>query len=188
MIHLVLRYRRRVRLTIYPGRSLRQPAWSVLFLCILSMNCFGQASRATPAEKAQDAGVKNATEVEYQHLDIRPCLRQGEYVVDDENALQAIIELDRSSQAGYCKKFNDNPPTIDFSKHTLIGARVVTDFCQHFKVKIVRDDAGKRYRHIVIANKPPRCRGIGLESLWVVIPKLPPDYRVTFESQVEPGR
>jgi hypothetical protein len=175
-----------VQLTIYQGRSSAQPAWAVLFLCILSITCFGQASRVGPAEKVQDIGAKNAAEVEYQRLDINPCVGRGGHVVDDENALQALVERDRSKAGGYCKNFGNNPPKIDFLKHTLIGARAVTDFCQHFKVKIIRDDASKRYRHILIANKRPRCRGIGLASVWVLIPKLPADYEVTFENQIEP--
>lgn len=179
-----------IHLVPQPGnelhRSSAQPAWAVFFLSILSISCFGQASRVEPAQKLQDMGAKNAAEVEYQRLDINPCVERGGHVVDDENALQALIDRDRSKGRGYCKPFGNNPPKIDFLKHTLIGARAVTDLCQHFKVKIIRDDASKRYRHILIANKPPRCRGIGLASVWVLIPKLPPDYEVTFENQIEP--
>jgi hypothetical protein len=179
MIHLVPRSSNELH------RSAAQPAWAVLFLCILSISCFGQASRVGPAEKVQDMGANNAAQFEYERLDIDPCVGQGGHVVDDENALQVLIEQDRSKARGYCKPFGNNPPKIDFLKHTLIGARAVTDLCQHFKVKIIRDDASKRYRHILIANKPPRCRGIGLASVWVLIPKLPVGYEVTFENQVE---
>ena len=63
-----------------------------------------------------------------------------------------------------------------------------TDLCVTLKLKIIRDDAERRYRHIIIADKPLRCRGIGSVGFWVLIPKKPRGYEVTFEDQIDPRR
>jgi hypothetical protein len=183
MIHLVAAYRDRVSPMSYQSRSSMRPAWSVFFLCVLSISCFGQPSLARPAQEARDTVAKN-TEVEYQRLDLRHtgwgCLRGKQRVVGDENALQALIDT--------CKDFDLKLPEIDFSKHTLIAMGAATDLCQKLELKIIRDDAEKRYRHIIIADRPFRCRGVGYVPFWVLVPKLPPGYRVTFEREIEPGR
>src|SRR5687768_2509493 len=134
MIHLLTPGRNRVRLMIYPGHSAGRPAWSVLFLCVLSISCFGPASRARSAEKVQDTGAKNATKVKYQRLKIfKPyhCLRK-QHVVDDENALRALV--------ADCKDSDIKLPKIDFSKHTMIVMSAETDWCQRLELKIIRDD------------------------------------------------
>lgn len=180
MISLVPPSRDPVSFMTDHSRSPGKPAWSVLFLCVLSISCFGQLPRARPAEKVQDAGVQNATEVEYQRLDVRPyqCSRNKQHIVGDENALQTLI--------GDCKNSDLKLPKIDFSKHTLIAMFAETDGCQKLKLKIIRDDVGQRYRHIVTANRPPRCRAIVHLPFWVLIPKLPTGYEVTFERHIEP--
>jgi hypothetical protein len=180
MIQLVPRYRNRVRLIIYQSCSWRQPAWSVLFLCILSINSFGQVSRAGPAEKAQDTAAKNTSEVEYQRLDVRPyyCSLGKHHVIDDKKTLQELIRN--------CQSRDIKLPKINFSKHTLIAMYAPTDLCVRLKLKIIRDDAEKRYHHIITANKPLRCRGIGSVGFWVLIPKMPRGYEVIFERQIEP--
>src|SRR5258708_38435527 len=108
--------------------SWRQPAWSVLFLCILSISCFGQASRARPAEKVQDSGAQNATEVEYQRLNLGPnyCSTGKRHVIENENALQALV--------ADCGESDITLPKIDFSKHTLIAMFAMTDLCQNLEL------------------------------------------------------
>ncbi len=183
MIHLVAAYRDRVGPMIYQSRPSMRPAWSVFFLCVLSISCFGQPSLARPAQGARDTGAKE-TEVEYQRLDLRHigwgCLRGKQRVVEGEGALRALV--------GECKDFDLKLPEIDFSKHTLIAMGAVTDLCQKLELKIIRDDAEKRYRHVIIADRPFRCRGIGYVPFWVLIPKLPAGYEVTFERRTKPGR
>ncbi len=170
-----------MRLMAYQRHSWRQPAWSVLFLCILFISCFGQSPRARPPEKVQDTGAEKATEVEYQRLDIRPnfCSKGKRHIIENENALQALVSD--------CGESDINLPKIDFSKHTLIAMFARTDLCQKLELKIIRDDAGKRYRHIVTADRPTMCRGMGYVPFWVLVWKLPPGYEVTFE-QIEPRR
>lgn len=72
---------------------------------------------------------------------------------------------------------------IDFSKHTLISYRVGGDCFMTVTTDVFRDDEAKTYT-VQINNYWGRCRAGGRFEGWLVIEKIPTDYKIDFKENL----
>jgi hypothetical protein len=102
------------------------------------------------------------------------------FVFDDHEALKAAFY--RSDE--YNKVCRKEAGRIDFAKYTLLGVDIRNAQCHEFLLehKVVKDDAAQLYRfQITHPHHYSPCAGITTHGLWILVPKLPPGYRATFE-------
>ncbi len=66
---------------------------------------------------------------------------------------------------------------VDFSKHTLINYQVGGDCFMRVKQKVFRNEKTKTY-NVQVKNYWGRCRAGSLYQGWIVINKIPEDYKV----------
>lgn len=73
-------------------------------------------------------------------------------------------------------------PEIDFDRETLIGVWIHLGNCAagyRYSIRICRDDSAHAYRYALKTWENP-CRGTSSRIAWVLVPKLPEGYSVTF--------
>jgi uncharacterized protein YqkB len=68
---------------------------------------------------------------------------------------------------------------VDSNKQTLIGYRVLGDCFVHARAEVFRNDETKIYR-VNIRKKSGGCRAGGIFQGWIVVEKLPADYKTEF--------
>lgn len=149
----------------------RLTVFALFILCIVAANAPAQ----TPAAKQTEL----ETRVIALNYCVKPNFQNLKYVFND------LAELS-SSLANYengrdCREIIKE---IDFSKYTLLGVDIYNPECQKFPLthKVIRDEAFKLYRFQV--THPPvmmPCAGIYHHELWVLAPKMPKGYPVSFE-------
>lgn len=73
-------------------------------------------------------------------------------------------------------------PEIDFSQKTFLGRSAGGGGCHvDFKKHVFRDDEDKTIQYVVSVIESGGCdKGFGSGN-WITIPKIPPEYRVTFD-------
>jgi hypothetical protein len=104
-----------------------------------------------------------------------------ESVIRDDETFQKAIGDNARYDA--CRK---NLEKIDFSKHSLLGMYITSDYCDRphgLEYKTLRDDAKKLYT-LQVSYTDPRgslCRRIGHYDLWVLVPKMPDGYKAAFD-------
>lgn len=96
------------------------------------------------------------------------CL-MGEGGIFDEARLKPLLE--RKECAEEMKNLE-----VDFAKHTLIGYRAGGDCHMRLMTKVFRSDTEKKYL-LVINNIYGGCRAGGSRSGWIVLDKIPDDYK-----------
>lgn len=93
---------------------------------------------------------------------------------------QKFKEISEDKNCSHLKSVN-----IDFTKQTLIGFRVNGDCFVRGDAKVFRDDEAKTYK-IRVQKIWGGCRAAGTYTGWVVIDKIPADYKVEFsESRID---
>lgn len=133
-----------------------------------------QAPDLIEENRQQPAPDAEAAAVDARCLRVKPM--HGVEIIDDERTLAGRLAETRE----WCR---DEPPSIDFTTHTLIGVSVRSGSCpagKRFRHRLVRDDAGKRYLVSLEWQGNP-CRGLGVYDLWLSAPKLPEGYKVEYE-------
>lgn len=68
---------------------------------------------------------------------------------------------------------------VDFEKQTLIGYYILGDCFMRSRAEVFRNDAAKTFR-VNIIKKSGRCRAGGRFQGWIVIEKIPENYKVEF--------
>ena len=87
-------------------------------------------------------------------------------------------ELD-TLRRGICK---DAPLEIDFAKNSILGMKAETGGCgADFDKKILRDNIAKEIRYSIKVAPYGNCLMIVKKNNWVLIDKIPSDFKVIFE-------
>ncbi len=89
-----------------------------------------------------------------------------------------------ASDSAYQQTFTDgicNLPTIDFNTYTLLGARA-SGQCE---IKVLREvtsvEARREYAYKITVKSCGLCKKLAYTDNWVLVPKLPNGWAVTFE-------
>ncbi len=145
-------------------------------------------SSAPPAA----ADGSKTTSLETLEIDLKGCARvrniSYQTVIRDDETLQ---KANGSGGGGdICRKILEK---IDFSKHTLLGIYITSDYCNRphgLEYKTIRDDTKKLYTLQVSYTDPQGslCRRIGHYDLWVLVPKMPDGYDAAFNLQKIPPK
>jgi len=105
-------------------------------------------------------------------LCIPPNLPQTEYIIDNDTVYQQL--LSNSVCSGYTL------PAIDFAQYTLLG-KFATGQCKvEFHRQVTKDDAAKTYNFTIYVCDRGICKKEAISMNWVIVPKLPQGYTVTF--------
>ena len=153
-----------------------------------------------PAETHAQIGVRGSSGsrtstsaeqeiVETRPVDIKGCIknsRSGQFVIKDAESFQNAIRVDGTRE--WCLK---NLESIDFTKHSLLGIELVTHYCGRppgLAHQLIRDTATKKYLFDISYHTPPAvCRRMGHWDVWVVVPKIPDEYEVSFKVRKIPS-
>lgn len=135
-------------------------AVAVLILCA-ACPVSAQASDETMVPVLQKVGSR------YSH-----CYRMENAVYDEEKFKKLIADKDCSLPAERLK--------VDFKQHTLIGFDIGGDCFIRATAAVFRSENTKTYK-VKIKNIWGGCRAGGSFEGWLVIEKIPSDYKVEFE-------
>lgn len=144
--------------------------------------------------ESQSAMSVNQEIIETRPIDMKGCIKDSgssQFVIKDAETFQKAIRADASRD--WCRK---NLESIDFTKHSLLGLALVTDYCNRpegLAHQLIKDTATKKYLFDISYNTPEGvCRRIGYYQIWVVVPKIPDDYEIIFKVREiplnEPGQ
>jgi hypothetical protein len=166
-------------------RSISAPLLIGLLMAF-GLLCVNLPEKASADKSDVTPRGKNLVELETQAFDMQGCMplyhpnNSYKMVIRDGQTFQAHIRNDMSREP--CLK---NLKPIDFDKYTLLGIELNSGWCRvprGLTYKTLKDDAQKCYRFVVSYRLPVEpCRARSQYELWVLVPKLPPGYEVTFE-------
>lgn len=109
------------------------------------------------------------------NINCEPCIQQNNYIIQDDSTYSKIF-CGPNSGIDPC-----DLPIIDFSSQTLLGVRAAGN-C---KIKIQRevnpDENEKKYVYSVRVKSCGVCKRKALNENWVLVPKLPTNWSVSFE-------
>lgn len=133
--------------------------------------------------------IKKPEMLETRGIDLKGCIHtyfQRSYVIKDEETYLKAIRNDASRP--FCLK---NVEKIDFNKHTLLGIEINSGYCRvpaGLTYKTIKDRAKKQYLLEISYLDPGYaiCRARSQYDLWVLVPKLPEDYKAAFEVKAIP--
>jgi len=137
----------------------------------------------------QSSTSANTEIIETRPIDIKGCIknsRSGQFFIKDAESFQQAIRADGTRE--WCRK---NLESIDFTKHSLLGVALVTDYCRRppgLAHQLIKDTATKKYLFDISYHTTPGvCRRMGVWDVWVVVPKIPDDYEVIFQVRKIPS-
>lgn len=121
--------------------------------------------------------VDDVQEIEITCMDPSAQL-QDEYVINDNSTYQSLLQFKWSIDD--CKNYS--LPEVDFKQKTLLGKYSIAGGCSvNYKRTLFVNDKEKDYLYIIKVKDRGRCK-IGFQSMnWMVVPKIPEDYSVTFK-------
>lgn len=148
------------------------------------------AQTGAPRQSESGSTVSaNQEIIETRPVDIKGCIKSysaRQFVIRDAEAFQKAIRGDGSRD--WCRK---NLESIDFTKHSLLGITLVTDYCRRpagLAHQLIKDAAAKKYLFDISYHTPEGvCRRMGYWDVWVVVPKIPDDYEVGFRVRKIPS-
>ena len=141
------------------------------------------------AQKISGKAFGNEKIVNYEKESVVPIIKQigsRQFRCQNESGVfrneYELQKLATGGDGGYCV----NPADllkIDFEKQTLIGYQLKGDCFVRGRAQIFRTDETKTYR-VQIMRKSGGCHSLGFFQGWVVIDKMPPDYKTEFSETV----
>jgi hypothetical protein len=153
-----------------------------LIFSVLPVEMHAQTGVPWPSESRPTISA-NAEIIETRPIDIKGCIkgsRSGQFVIKDAESFQKAIRADGSRD--WC---HENLESIDFTKHSLLGISLVTDYCNRprgLAHRLIKDTATKKYLFDISYHTPLSvCRRMGYWDVWVLAPKIPDDYEVMFQ-------
>ena len=110
-------------------------------------------------------------------LDMGDCLSFSDdmLVLNDAATFTKLMADDPSGRCAAAKQLS-----IDFTNYTALSLNVFADCHASIDLQISRDDVRRLYE-VTIFDKDGGCRGMSLFNRFVLIKKLPPDYKVIFQ-------
>jgi hypothetical protein len=155
---------------------------AALLVLILPVKMHAQIGVPRQSESRSTISA-NPEIIETRPIDIKGCIkdsRSSQFVIRDAETFQKAIRADGSRD--WCRK---NLESIDFTKHSLLGVALVTDYCGRppgLAHQLIKDTAAKKYLFDISYHTPAGvCRRMGHWDVWVVVPKIPDDYEVSFQ-------
>lgn len=128
--------------------------------------------------------------IETRPIDIKGCIKHypsSQFVIKDAETFQKVIRADAGRD--WCHK---NLESIDFTKHSLLGIELVTNYCSRpagLAHQLIKDRATKKYLFDISYHTPAAvCRRMGYWDVWVVVPKIPDDYEISFQVRKIPSK
>ena len=108
-------------------------------------------------------------------------LNEKQFIIDNDSSFQALLSKGKGSQSReQCK--DEDFPKIDFSQNTLLGLYADGGGCSTgFERNVTKDEGNKVYQYTIKVNECGQCDKLRLDMNWVLVPKLPQDYKVEFE-------
>ena len=77
-------------------------------------------------------------------------------------------------------------PQIDFTEKTLLGQRIEVTACSVSSVsEVLADPDQKEYIYQLQVNLEGECEKLFERTIWIVVPKLPENYTVSFRANYE---
>src|ERR1044072_8140091 len=152
----------------YTARNL-----TTFFLLALGLQLLLLGTKAAAQTELETTKVKLLGCIKYDH-------EKAGYVFDDQETLEAAFYR-TDEHRKFCRQ---EAGRIDFAKYSVIGLDIRNAQCHEFPLehKVVKDDLAKLYRlQITHPHYDMPCAGLTVHGLWVLVPKLPPGYRATFE-------
>ncbi len=143
-----------------------------LILIVFLTLCSSAVIQAQTAEEIEVSPVKN-----FGSRYSRCFINEGNAVVDEAR----FKELNGEN----CPELKELL-MVDFAKHTLITYRIGGDCFMRAKSKVTRKDAEKRFT-VKITNFWGGCRAGGSIRGWIVLDKIPSDYKIEFSEEKVDG-
>lgn len=143
-----------------------------------------RAQTDVPSQSESQSPISaNQEIIETRPIDIKGCIkdyRSEQMVIKDAESFRQAIRNDASRD--WCHK---NLESIDFTKHSMLGITLMTDYCNRprgLAHQLIKDSAAKKYLFDISYHAPRGvCRRMGYWDVWVVVPKIPDDYEVSFK-------
>ncbi len=105
-----------------------------------------------------------------------PAVTEDGYLITNQREYEALF--DTAGQLFPCSL-----PEIDFSKHSVLGLQT-SGQCQtktiHEVEKVEKD---KKYHYCCVMKSCGTCKSLVISFNWVLVPKLPDGWTVTFEKK-----
>lgn len=103
------------------------------------------------------------------------------YVIDSDSLYQEIGKLNKVSYFVDCDTVK--LPSIDFTKNTLLGIQTGTTQCDSLSRSVIVDTVVKKYIYTIniIHFKELCSQELKVSMNWVLIPKVPYEYKVEFD-------
>jgi len=100
-------------------------------------------------------------------------------VLNHDSAYQALFFQNNVYTA--CDSFEFE--AVDFTEHSVLSMAVSGSGCSRsFCLSVLDDPAEKRYRFIARVIECGGCEPLEIVRYWVVVPQVPADYSVSFET------
>ena len=114
-------------------------------------------------------------------------LESGEWVINSKEEYEAILQhynkgyiIGKNGTSISCKDIAR--PVINFSEKTLIGKSVGVSGCgASFDKNVYKDTKNKKIIYEIKARGSGFCMGWFESYNWILIPKIPEDYKVEFK-------
>lgn len=161
---------------------------AALLALILHAGTYAQAGASRQSESRSTASADQEL-IETRPVEVKGCVKgygSRQFVIRDAEAYQKAVRGDASRD--WCLQ---NLESIDFTKHSLLGITLVTDYCRRppgLAHQLTKDTAAKKYLFDISYHTPAGvCRRMGHWDVWVVVPKIPDDYEVGFRVRKIPS-
>jgi hypothetical protein len=163
---------------------------ALLALVFSVLPCEVRAQTGVPrSSESQTTIPANGEIIETRTVDIKGCIKNfpsGQIAIRDAESFLQAIRADASRD--WCRK---NLESIDFDKHSLLGVALVTGYCDRpagLSHQLIKDTATKKYLFDVSYHTPVAvCRRMGYWDVWVIVPKIPDDYEISFKVRKIPS-
>lgn len=127
--------------------------------------------------------------LETRSIDLETCIhlytRKNIIIKDEETFLKAI-----RNDASRARCLQDQEK-IDFDKYSLIGTEINSGYCRiplGLTHQVFKDEEKKQYILSISYIAPNgTCRALSRYDLWIIAPKIPEEYTVSFEITAEPS-
>jgi hypothetical protein len=107
--------------------------------------------------------------------------KDKQMVIDSDSAYQKFIKRETESLKSHNCDTNIFP-AIDFYQYTLLGLYATGGGCNvGFEKSVTKDEANKLYKYLIKVNECGQCDQLAFNMFWVLVPKLPQNYKVEFE-------
>ena len=108
-----------------------------------------------------------------------PYSENSDFLILSDSAYKAIFTHPNNGEL--CTTL----PYVDFNIHTVLGI-YATGQCEVKYIREVRRfDAERKYQYVVVVKSCGTCKRQGYSYNWVLVPRLPEGWSVTFEWREE---